>query len=230
MRDFVVKILVKLGLYKQAVAYINRVKEYFQARKIRKYGVETVFEVDAACREAGIIAFPTFGTLLGAIRDKGFIPYDYDIDMAIMYSQYSEKLHQSMKNHGFVLKKQIYIKSRDNLITEETYSRKGIGVDIYFYFEEGNDVYIYSPRHHEYKEWKDANATDGFPVARSYVPKSEFEKIDFLGININVPVKAHEWLKDIYSDSYMTPIKSWEAKDYKTRIIPTKERCYRRYI
>ena len=76
MRDFVVKILVRLGLYKPIVELINRVKETFQARCVRHLGLETLREANVACEEVNVIMFPAFGTLLGAIREKGFISYD----------------------------------------------------------------------------------------------------------------------------------------------------------
>ena len=228
MRDFVVKILVRLGLYKPVVSAINRIKEANQARRVRHLGLETLCEANVACEEANVIMFPAFGTLLGAIRDKGFISYDFDIDLGVAPNVKPEMIHEAMKRHGFKLVKQTYIPEVG--ITEETYSRKKVGVDVFYYYAEGDDWYAYCPLKHEYKDWKEANVSDGFPVARSYVPKSEFETNDFLGIKIHVPQKAHEWLKDIYSDSYMTPIKNWNSKDYKTRIILTKERCYRRYF
>lgn len=230
MRDIIVKILVMIGLYKPIVNLINRVKFIGQAKRVRKLGLETLREADAACLEADVVMFPAFGTLLGAIRDKGFISYDYDLDVGVTPNVKPEMIHAAMQKHGFVLAKQTYIPTIGDAVTEETYYRKNVGIDVFYYFDEGEDWFAYCPRKHEYKDWKEANVTDGFPVARSYVQKSDFEKIDFLGIQINVPKKAHEWLRDIYSDSYMTPIKNWEAKDYKTRIIPSKERCYRRYI
>lgn len=230
MRDLVVKIFVKIGLYKPIVNVINRFKFIGQARRVRKLGLETLQEANAACEEAHVIMFPVFGTLLGAIRDHGFISYDYDLDVGVVPGVTPEMMHSYMEKHGFILKRQTYIPEIGDVVTEETYYRKNVGLDVFYYFEQGNDWYAYCPRKHEFKDWKVANVTDGFPVARSYVPKSEFETIEFLGININVPQKAHEWLKDIYSESYMTPIKNWDAEDYKTRIIPTSERCYRRYI
>lgn len=230
MRDFIVKILVKMGLYRPTVDAINRFKAIRQARSVRKYGLETLQEANKACEETNTIMFPAFGTLLGAIRDKGFISYDYDLDVGVIPGTTPEMIHEQMRKYGFILKKQTYIPEIENIVTEETYYRKNVGLDVFYYFESGEDWYAYCPRKHEYKDWKEANVTDGFPVARSYVPKSEFEKIDFLGIKITVPQKAHEWLKDIYSDSYMTPIKNWNPKDYKTRIMPATERCYRRYM
>ena len=230
MRDFIVKILVKLRLYRPAVELLNRIKQFFQARRVRKLGLETLHEADIAFSEAGLIMFPAFGTLLGAWRDHGFISYDFDLDVGVMAKD-NLKLHDIMKQHGFVLAKQTYInQQQEQIVTEETYYYKGVGIDVFYYFEDGDDWFAYCPRKHEYKDWKEANATDGFPVARSYVPKTEFIPYDFYDIKLHIPEKTDQWLRDIYSDSYMTPIKNWKAEDYETRILPTKERCYRRII
>ena len=40
MRDFLVKIALKLGVYKHIVEYINRIKFEIQARRMRKNGLE----------------------------------------------------------------------------------------------------------------------------------------------------------------------------------------------
>lgn len=231
MRDLIVKLFVKLGIYKITVEYINRFKQFFQAKKVRKWGLENLREADAAFSEIGLQMFPAFGTLLGAVRDHGFISYDFDLDVGVIDDpQKREALHESMAKHGFLLRKQTYINDEEQTVSEETYERHGVGIDVFFYFSEGNDLYAYCPRKHEYKEWKEANQTDGFPVACSYVCKTDFVRQDFLGVPVNIPVKSHEWLCDIYSDSYMTPIKNWNPNDYKTRIVPSQKRCYRRYI
>lgn len=228
MRDFIVNILLKLGLYKPAINLINKVKFEIQARKMKKNGLEMLAEADKVLSSLDLKAFLTYGALLGAFREKGFISYDPDIDLGLVASEIPENLHEEMKKAGFELYKQGYFKE-SNRVFEETYIYKGIHLDIFYYFEEGDDLYSVIARTHESKEWKEANATDGFPCDRSYVPKTEFERRDFLGLKVYMPVKTHEWLTDIYSDSYMTPVKNWNAKDYKTRIIKTTDRCYRRY-
>ena len=38
------------------------------------------------------------------------------------------------------------------------------------------------------------------------------------------------YMRAIYSDSYMTPIKNWNAKDYVTRIVHSNDRSYRRFF
>lgn len=227
MRDFIVKILLRLGLYRPMIAFINQIKFKQQVRKMRKNGLEMLQMADQAFTSMGVQAFLTFGTLLGAYRDKGFIAYDPDVDLGVIDVNLPKNMYEVMAKHGFQLCKQNII-SETNQVIEDTYIYKGIHLDVFHYFEEGGDYYTLVAQLHETKDWKEANATDGFPCEKVSVVKTEFQRQNFMNIDVYMPIKTHEWLVDMYSESYMTPIKNWSEDDHKTRRSKSTERSYRK--
>ena len=46
--------------------------------------------VDELCEKHGIPLYMISGTMLGAVRHKGFIPWDDDMDFAVPYQYYPE--------------------------------------------------------------------------------------------------------------------------------------------
>lgn len=59
-------------------------------RKIQMIQLEMLIEVDRICRKCGIRYNIIAGTLLGAVRHGGFIPWDDDADVAMLRSEYDK--------------------------------------------------------------------------------------------------------------------------------------------
>ena len=230
MRKLVVKILEKLGLYRWAVKYVNRIEHYKMARAVRKHGLDTLISMDEAFTEVGAQMFLIYGTLLGAYRDHDFIPYDFDLDVGVMENQLPENFRDAILKRGFRLRCQNYVKE-NGLVIVETYEKDGVGIDVYYTQSVDEHTYgIFSPRKHEFKEWRTANATDGFPVECQFVDKCDFVRTDFLGHKFYFPEKVADWLKDIYTETYMTPIKNFDDMTPKRRMIyPVEFRSYRKF-
>ena len=79
-------------------------KDYFQAETREGFAIEAmmkcawaaeieVLEIfDAVCAKYGLQYFAAYGTLLGAVRHKGFIPWDDDTDIFMFREDYNRLL------------------------------------------------------------------------------------------------------------------------------------------
>lgn len=229
IRKYLVYISQQLGLYSWVVKQDTRRREHKLKKAFDKYGLEALQQADKAFRSEGSFIFPTFGTLLGAYREKGFIPHDNDLDVGFLYEQRPHDVPGLLSKFGFQHEKQLYIKE-NNKVIEDVYSYKGVQIDFFTYFTTDEDMYCYITRRHEYKDWRKANETDGFPTELSWVNKTGFSEQSFLGLTLYMPDQTHQWLEDIFGASFMTPIKNWTAQNYVTRIKHHTERTYRKYF
>ena len=57
-------------------------------RQLQLLELELLLEVDRICRKCGIHYTIIAGTMLGAVRHRGFIPWDDDVDAALLRPEY----------------------------------------------------------------------------------------------------------------------------------------------
>lgn len=70
--------------------------EHDTLRQIQMIQLEMLVEVDRICKKCGIHYNIIAGTLLGAVRHGGYIPWDDDADVALLRPEY-EKFRQAVK-------------------------------------------------------------------------------------------------------------------------------------
>lgn len=72
---------------------------------IHQTELEILDEIDRVCRQYGLRYSLAYGTLIGAVRHKGFIPWDDDVDVMMPREDYEQFVHiwSSVAKEGFLL-------------------------------------------------------------------------------------------------------------------------------
>ena len=68
-----------------------------ERKKIWAIGLDLLLEFDRVCKKYNLSYFLIHGSLLGAIRHNGFIPWDDDIDVAMLRSDYNNLMNIAAK-------------------------------------------------------------------------------------------------------------------------------------
>ena len=70
-------------------------------RACANYGVEVLDKFDKCMKENNFFYTLAYGSILGAIREHGFIKHDLDIDVYMWIEDYSPKFVQELQKVGF---------------------------------------------------------------------------------------------------------------------------------
>ena len=123
----------------------------------RKVQLEILIKLDEICEKYGLRYYLAFGTCIGALRHRGFIPWDDDIDVLMPYRDAKRLigLQNEFGDKYFVQSKEtdpdyrsIAMRIRDEETTCIEYDEKdlnihkGIYVDVYPYYECSNNKIV----------------------------------------------------------------------------------------
>ena len=194
-----------------------------QKNKIFKKNALSVISEFTSCLDKNNIPYTiAFGTLLGGIREKGFIKHDLDIDLAMWKDDRPENLPQILSEAGFKLVHTFSIEN-GRLGLEETYSKKGVGIDIFYFFSAIN----------KYPYCCDFLGVDDTPTHAASMKKygrvlarriempmtKERMLVEFENLKLYAPTNAHELLAFRYGQDYMIPNPQRGVTSFDNHII-----------
>jgi len=161
----------------------------------------------SSLKQANIVFWPTFGTLIGAVREHGFIKHDFDIDVGILDDTNLILLNNVLTEHGFSVKRKIdiYSKHGETQGSEFTYSLNGVSIDVFLFHRENVHVYTH--------DFLDGKAQINYIIYRTVrkitLPFDGLMPYTFLGNEVHIPINYDAYLSAHYGSDYMIPNPNW---------------------
>ena len=192
----------------------------------RKKGLIVLDYFDKMMTENGYKYSLAFGTLLGAVREKGFIKHDEDIDIFMWIEDYNESFVNCLLQHGFKFYHTFSV-DNDKLGKEDTIVYDGVQIDIFYIYPpiEGRTLsyccdFVVHPdclsRRHSVLKY------GGLLPRRLEIPMSrDIVRVPFETLSLPIMANAHELLSYRYGEDYMIPNPKW-VNGINPSIIPWK--------
>jgi phosphorylcholine metabolism protein LicD len=166
-------------------------------------------EIKKVLDELGVKFLLIDGVLLGAVREKNFIKWDWDVELGLYTEEMEGKIDEIVEAMGRAgLRVGTVVKDKDNLkVNVHKYNTK---YSLIGYFVEGD----YRRR----RNWQ--------VPAESF---SQTEEIDFLGAKYRCPSPPEAYLEFTYGD-WKTPKQETDPDKYLTKEIKVKKSLVKKIL
>lgn len=218
MKELVKKVLKSCALGKLAYEPLHALYRLYSVphrrRLLKKRGVEVLADLLAVFKKHGIPGYVACGTMLGFVRDGGFMPHDDDIDVAVLPGEWSPiRVLRTMLDEGL---EYVFGFAYENHLDEFKLKWKGIPIDFFFYEDDGeyfnSSVYYYLPDV-KYPS-PNANTVMKFPEIRV----KELTTIRVYGLDVPVPNPPEAACADHFGPSWNVPQAGYDGSK-NTRLI-----------
>lgn len=199
-------------------------------REFRRHALNVLKRFDEALTKGGFEYTLAFGTMLGAVREKGFIKHDHDIDTAMWASDWSPRLRQCLADAGFKIWRSFLVDDGE-CGREETYVYKNVSIDV-FYFYPAINTYPYCCDFVGRTPENRITIEDGALPRRLELPMARGRKLTkFEDTELYIPVNSEEILAFRYGESWRIPNPKWNMRSYDEHITewPEKLGVYSEY-
>lgn len=201
--------LMLLSFYKAIITPIRR-------RRLRRYGFRILGELNEVFKSNHVEYYLAFGTLLGIIREGGFIAHDDDMDLLVNSQDTKDvkKVVAMILERGFKFK---HVLVASGKILYYTFEKYGVSVDFWCFdrLSDNGGLYFYLVYANDDAQSKNANQCRWYRIKQPNIPLGR--EIEKAGMRFMVPDNSTEMLEAFYGKGWRTPDRNWVARDSPRR-------------
>jgi hypothetical protein len=160
------------------------------------------FELDDLLRKLDVPFFLCLGTLLGAVRERDFIAWDWDVELGVKTADIfgkKEGLMRALEAAGFTIKK-------------TDFSYENFKVDVAKYDSPEASSYTIMGWHRTQECWR----RNKLLMPAAFL--DTLDSIEFLGQRFACPREPERYLEFQYGKDWRTPKRSDDPEEYWTRV------------
>lgn len=208
---FVISVILAVWLVRNTENNYQPYKNIWNDKKLFGAGIDLLRNTNKTFQSLNKQYFLFYGSLLGAIRHKGFIPWDDDVDIVVSKNTFDNLFtyEEEFSKHGLMVKK--FNKYFHKISPKEYLYDNGKSywpfVDV-FWYELKDDMVIISNGEHK-DEYLYFKTSDIFPL----------QNTKFHTLNLPIPNNYTNVLNSLYND--------WEEKCISSPYNHRKEMHYR---
>lgn len=197
-----------------------------QAKLLKCIGNEVLDQLTTIADRYNVPIWVEYGTLLGAYREHGFIPHDFDIDMGMYAEDYTQSLEDELVRNGFEkirLFKIINPNNGEQRVSEIAFVYKGLSIDLFMSFHHSETVRNTFVMYKSLGDGKYGVKEFYFPTS-SPAKKAEINLKHYYSIGYEKEV-----LEICYGKNFMIPNAKWIAKkdnDNNRRFYDAEKELY----
>lgn len=210
MESLIKDLLFKMGIYKYAKRYLLKPYNELRGTLFKFSAKKAIRKVMNIMNEHSYRYWLEFGTLLGAVREKGFISHDCDIDIAMDIDDRNSNLARVLQSNGFKLKKRAKLLSGE--IIEETYFYKFAQIDFFYAYKSAGQITIY-----DYQTMDNLSPNEcikkygGLRVHENTFAEFGLVKYELFGTETWIPENYQFHLQQVYGSDFMIKNKNWNS-------------------
>lgn len=223
MKEFLKKVLKRSGVGFAVYTFIHKIYRKFKGprdiRRLHRHGYGALARFDKVMSDNGIVYYCEAGTLLGIVRDNGFIKHDDDIDVAIMpETQDARFVLDALLRAGFQVVHGFRYADRTTEFTVR--DRSGVTIDVFFhrYASECHD-YVHQIFMRWYPDRTYPSVMANIALQFKFVAPKGVKRVVVHGVQTNIPINAEEVLDSEYGP-WRKPDPNFKSDSLKYKELP----------